>query len=78
MTAAADPLPEEQPLLAELYAASVRSRIAMGGRTGLGVLRVGQLVDPEEAAFTTGRRCTMIDVGNQGAVFGSHTCAPAI
>jgi hypothetical protein len=59
--AAADPLPEEQPLLADLYAASVRSRIAMGDRTGLGVLRIGQLVDPEEAAFVTERRCAMID-----------------
>jgi hypothetical protein len=57
----ADPLPEEQPLLAELYAASVRSRIATGDRAGLGVLRIGQLVDPEETAFVTGRRCAMID-----------------
>jgi hypothetical protein len=59
--ATADPLPEEQPLLATLYAASVRSRIAMGDRAGLGVLRIGQLVDPEEAAFVTGRRCAGID-----------------
>jgi hypothetical protein len=58
---AADPLPEDEPLLADLYAASVRSRIAMGDRAGLGVLRIGQLVDPEEAAFVTGRRCAMID-----------------
>jgi hypothetical protein len=33
----------------------------MGDRAGLGVLRIGQLVDPEEAAFVTGRRCAMID-----------------
>ena len=58
---AADPLTEDQPLLAELYAASVRSRIAMGERAGLGVLRIGALVDPEEAAFVTGPRSTMID-----------------
>jgi hypothetical protein len=59
--AAADPLPEDQPLLAEIYAASVRSRIAIGERAGLGVLRIGDLVDPEEAAFVTGPRSTMID-----------------
>jgi hypothetical protein len=59
--AAADPLPEEQPLLADLYAASVRSRIAMGDRAGLGVLRIGKLVDPEEGAFVAGRRCAVID-----------------
>jgi hypothetical protein len=59
--AAADSLPEDQPLLAEIYAASVRSRIAMGERAGLGVLRIGDLVDPEEAAFVTGARCTIID-----------------
>ena len=58
---AADSLPEDQPLLAEIYAASVRSRIAMGERAGLGVLRIGELVDPEEAAFVTGPRCAMID-----------------
>jgi hypothetical protein len=59
--AAADPLPEDQPLLAEIYAASVRSRIAIGERAGLGVLRIGDLVDPEEAVFVTGPRCTIID-----------------
>ncbi len=59
--AAADSLPEDQPLLADIYAASVRSRIAMGERAGLGVLRIGDLVDPEEAAFVTSARCAMID-----------------
>jgi hypothetical protein len=58
---AVDPLPEDQPLLAEIYAASVRSLIAIGERAGLGVLRIGDLVDPEEAAFVTGPRSTMID-----------------
>jgi len=54
--ATADSLPEGQPLLAEIYAASVRSRIAIGERAGLAVLRIGDLVDPEEAAFVTGPR----------------------
>ena len=58
---AVDPLPEDEPLLAGIYAASVRSRIAMGERAGLGVLRIGHPVDPEEAAFVTGRRAAMID-----------------
>lgn len=59
--AAADSLPDDQPFLADIYAASVRSRIAIGERAGLGVLRIGELVDPEEAAFVTGPRSTMID-----------------
>ncbi len=59
--AVVDSLPEDQPLLAEIYAASVRSRIAMDERAGLGVLRIGDLVDPEEAAFVTSARCTIFD-----------------
>lgn len=33
----------------------------MGDRAGLGVLRIGQLVDPEQTVFVAGRRATMID-----------------
>jgi hypothetical protein len=33
----------------------------MGERAGLGVLRMGDLVDPEEAAFVTSPCCGMID-----------------
>jgi hypothetical protein len=71
--AAADPLPEDRPFLADLYAASVRSRIAMGERAGLGVLRIGDLVDPEEAAFVTGPRCTMVD----GVSLHANVAVPA-
>jgi len=70
---AADPLPEDQPLLAEIYAASVRSRIAIGDRAGLGVLRFGQLVDPEQAAFVTGPRAAMID----GVSLHANVAVPA-
>ncbi len=71
--AAADTLPEDQPLLAEIYAASVRSRIAIGERAGLGVLRIGDLVDPEAAAFVTGPRSTMID----GVSLHANVAVPA-
>lgn len=69
----ADPLPEDQPLLAELYAASVRSRVAMGDRAGLGVRRIGRLVDPEQAVFVSGPRSTMID----GVSLHANVAVPA-
>jgi hypothetical protein len=43
----ADTLAEEQPLLAQLYGASVAGRIAMGRRAGQRVVRVGDCIDPE-------------------------------
>ena len=47
---AADPLPREQPLLAEIAAASVRGRAASGARAGLPPRRLGDRVDPEDLA----------------------------
>ena len=41
------PLSVDQPLLAALYAASVRGRVATGPRTGQRVLRFGDRVDPD-------------------------------
>jgi hypothetical protein len=55
--ATADPLVAEQPLLAELASASVRSRIAMGPRAGGRVLRIGACLELEAEPVIEGRRC---------------------
>jgi hypothetical protein len=53
----ADPLVEEQPLLAQLYGASVAGRIATGHREGQRVLRIGDRIDPEDLPALVGERC---------------------
>jgi hypothetical protein len=53
----ADPLAEEQPLLARLYGASVAGRIAMGRRAGQRVVRVGDCIHPEDLPALEGKRC---------------------
>jgi hypothetical protein len=55
--AEADPLAEEEPLLAQLYGASVAGRIATGRRAGRRVLRVGDCIDPEDLPALEGERC---------------------
>jgi hypothetical protein len=52
-----DPLPEQQPLLAELYGASVTGRIATGHRAGRRVLRLGDQIDADDLATLEGERC---------------------
>jgi hypothetical protein len=58
--AEADSLPERQPLLAALYAASVQGRVATGPRAGRQVLRLGDRVEAEELSFSEGERCASI------------------
>lgn len=53
----ADPLSGEAPLLAELYGASVASRIATGRRAGQPVIRVGDCIDPDAVPELDGERC---------------------
>ncbi|MDH3213289.1 MAG: transposase [Myxococcales bacterium] len=53
----ADPLAEEQPLLAQLYGASVAGRIATGRRAGQRVVRMGDYIDPEDLPALQGERC---------------------
>lgn len=53
----ADPLSEEEPLLAQLYGASVASRIATGRRAGQPVIRVGDCIDPDVVPELDGERC---------------------
>ncbi len=53
----ADPLADEQPLLAGLYGASVAGRIATGRRAGRRVLRLGDRIDADELPALAGERC---------------------
>ena len=55
-----DTLPRNQPLLAELYSASVTGRVAVGPRTGTRVAKVGDAVECEDLAVPNGRRCATI------------------
>jgi hypothetical protein len=54
-SAEADPLSRDEPLLAALYSASVRGRIATGSRAGQTVLRFGDRVEVDE--LQGGQRC---------------------
>ena len=69
----ADPLESSDPLLAEIYAASVRSRSAMAERSGRKLLRIGQRLDAEEAAFCPSPRCASVD----GVSLHANVAVPA-
>jgi len=69
----ADPLQREQPLLAELYAASVHGGIADGQRAGHRVLTLGDPIDPEIPAVTRGPRCASVS----GFSVHANVCIPA-
>jgi hypothetical protein len=58
--AEADPLPDKEPLLALLYAASVAGRIATGRRAGQRVLRVGDRIDVDDLPVLDGERCASV------------------
>jgi hypothetical protein len=58
--AEADSLPERQPLLAALYAASVQGRVATGPRAGRRVLRLGDRIEAEDLPFSEGERCASV------------------
>ena len=55
-----DTLQLDEPLLAELYSASISGRVATGPRAGRPIVRVGEEVDLENAAAKPGSCCTMI------------------
>lgn len=69
----ADPLAEEQPLLAELYGASVGGRTATGRRAGQRVLRVGNRIDADDLAALEGERCASA----RGASLHASVAVPA-
>jgi len=55
-----DPLAGDEPLLAALYSASIRLRIATGTRAGQAVLRFGDRIDVDQLTATRGQRCASI------------------
>jgi hypothetical protein len=67
-----DSLYHEQPLLAALYGASVRGRIAVGPRAGQRVIRVGDRVDAELVATGHAPRCVSI----AGISLHADVCVP--
>lgn len=69
----ADPLTEEEPLLAELYGAPVTSRIATGRRAGQPVIRVGDCIDPDVVPELDGERCANVS----GVSLHANVAVPA-
>ena len=69
----ADPLADEEPLLAALYGASVAGRIATGRRTGQRVIRVGDCIDPGQLPTLEGERCASAS----GVSLHANVAAPA-
>ena len=68
-----DPLEADQPLLSQLYSASVQGRVATGPRAGERVLRLGDRIDVEEVEAITGPRCASV----QGFSLHGDVCVPA-
>jgi hypothetical protein len=56
----ADILRHEEPLLAELYSASIAGRVATGQRAGRRIARVGAGVDREGSDLPSGRCCASV------------------
>jgi hypothetical protein len=56
----ADTLRHDEPLLAELYSASISGRVVTGPRAGRRIVRVGYDVDSEDAALPSGRCCASV------------------
>ena len=70
---APEPSPGPDDLLPGIYAASLRNRIATGPRAGRRVMRLGDRVDVEEVAITTGPRCAR----TQGFSLHANAAVPA-
>jgi hypothetical protein len=68
-----DTLHHNQPLLAELYSASIAGRIATGPRAGHRITKVGDGIDLEDLAVAGGPRCACIS----GFSVHANVCIPA-
>jgi hypothetical protein len=68
-----DRLRRDQPLLAELYGASVCGRIATGPRSGRRVTAVGDRIDVESLEALAGPRCATVS----GVSVHANVCVPA-
>ena len=55
-----DPISRDEPLLAALYSASVRGRIATGPRAGQEVLRFGDRIDSDHLPGSRSPRCASV------------------
>jgi hypothetical protein len=69
----ADKLRRDEPLLAELYSASISERVATGPRAGRRIARVGDEADPEDGALPSGQCCASVD----GFSVHAGVCVPA-
>jgi hypothetical protein len=69
----ADPLLRNQPLLAELYSASVQGRIATGPRTGNRVGAIGFQIEPENKGSKKNSGCANVP----GFSLHANVCIPA-
>ncbi len=56
-----DTLQLDEPLLAELYSASISGRVATGPRAGRPIVRVGDEIDSENAEAKSGSCCAMVE-----------------
>jgi hypothetical protein len=56
-----DTLQLDEPLLAELYSASISGRVATGPRAGRLIVRVGEAIDSENAEAKSGSCCAMVE-----------------
>jgi len=68
-----DPFFQDNPLLASLYGASVRQRVATGPRAGQRVERLGDRIDADEVANSHGTRCVSV----AGVNLHANVCVPA-
>jgi hypothetical protein len=68
-----DPLDAEEPLLSQLYLASLQGRVASGPRAGQRVLRLGDRIDVEELEAISGPRCASV----RGFSLHADVCVPA-
>ena len=68
-----DTLLQNQPLLAELYSASISGRVATGPRAGRRVAKVGDAIDLQDIAVPSGPRCATIS----GFSVHANVCIPA-
>jgi hypothetical protein len=68
-----DTLPYSQPLLAELYGASVSERVASGPRAGRRVAKAGDAIGLDEIGITAGSRCAAVS----GYSVHAGVCIPA-
>jgi hypothetical protein len=69
----ADTLRRGEPLLAELYSASISGRVATGPRAGRRIARVGDAVDLEDAALPSSDGCAAV----AGYSVHAGVCVPA-